>query len=167
MGETFIEVVPHPHSLLPRTTIPLSGNRLALHHATPQVDINCHGPDSLRKPWAPFRNRSDFEFAELVVNERLSRGGIQCALRGMHGPWSKDGSNITMNSADDLEKSLAAARKFVLGVRCHHFSVIQYLPRILFHISSLRQGVYLRCTTDKHMILNSIIVTLGSGFAPW
>lgn len=114
---TFIRIIPHPHD---KSSQPKD---IFLEGSWPdepdpgkhQTAANCP-PKPISKPWAPFRNRADFEFAESVVVPNLSKDWVNVQLRGINGGWSKDGTNITFKSYDHMEKSLAAARKFVVQV---------------------------------------------------
>ncbi|KZV79960.1 hypothetical protein EXIGLDRAFT_817958, partial [Exidia glandulosa HHB12029] len=104
----YIKIVYHPHSGRVDDIIRLDTES---SEPTNSVPIGTSPPDE--RPWAPFRSRADFEFAESAVNEKLSRKTVDTHLKGMHGPWSRSGSNISFQNHDDLRRSLDAARDFV------------------------------------------------------
>ncbi|KAJ7800250.1 hypothetical protein B0H14DRAFT_2529625 [Mycena olivaceomarginata] len=64
------------------------------------------------KPWAPFRTRADFEYAESVVLSNMERKWVNVQLAGIGGEWSNSPSNITFHNYDHTEKTLSAARTY-------------------------------------------------------
>lgn len=107
----YIKIVYHPHSGRQPLIVPLDGN-------TPAQTTNTakDAPQSGDRPWAPFRSRADFEFAESAVNEKMSHHAVDVHLQGMHGSWSRSGSNISFRNYDDLRRSLDAARDLITDV---------------------------------------------------
>lgn len=107
--QAYIKVVYHPHSGKAPEIVSLDSHT----PSGPAVAENTTLDD---RPWAPFRSRADFEFAESAVNEKLSRKAVDVHLTGMHGSWSRDGSNVSFRDYNDLRYSLDAARDFVTDV---------------------------------------------------
>ncbi|KAJ6550186.1 hypothetical protein B0H19DRAFT_1298710 [Mycena capillaripes] len=102
----YIKTVPHPHNESGTTSyVSLDG---AATHSQPSV------PSPAYKSWAPFRTRADFEYAESVVLPNMPRKYVDKQLAGMQGNWSNSPSNITFRNYEHMEKSLAAARKYVV-----------------------------------------------------
>jgi len=112
---TYIKIIHHPHSGITKPTIiPLEGNPIDDDSVIPSVFV----PQPVEKPWAPFRTRPDFEYAESVVRSRMNNKMIDAQLYGMHHGWAQ-GSNITFRNYADMEKSLRAARFCVVQVSLH------------------------------------------------
>lgn len=109
LPSTYIKIVPHPHSGEPAQIISLDGHTTSEPASTlrPQPDA---------KPWAPFRNRADFEFTESMVEGLSNKKLVDKHLQGMHGGWSRMGSNITFHNHRDMEDSLEAAASFFVPV---------------------------------------------------
>ncbi|KAJ7651757.1 hypothetical protein B0H17DRAFT_1215217 [Mycena rosella] len=100
ISKSYIKLVPHLHDKFSATSyISLDGG------ATPEAEA---------KPWAPFRTRADFEYAESVVSN-MERKWVNTQLSGMRGSWSDapSASNITFKNYDHMEKTLATARTYV------------------------------------------------------
>ncbi|KZV97954.1 hypothetical protein EXIGLDRAFT_810450, partial [Exidia glandulosa HHB12029] len=104
----YIKIVHHPHSGRPPDIIPLDDDV-----PTPAQPESVDATTRSDRPWAPFRSRADFEFAESAINDKLPRRTINVHLQGMHAGWSRDGSNISFETYEDLRRSLDAARDFV------------------------------------------------------
>jgi hypothetical protein len=116
---SYIKIVPHHHSLQRESrVIPLDGTAQAESNATAKMT---YAPKPLNKPWAPFRTRADFEYTETAVQGLLPKHLVDRQLSGIHGSWSKDGSQLTIRSWADMQRSLDAARQYSVQVRvtCH------------------------------------------------
>jgi len=107
---SFIEVFHHPHSGLHSPTRILLDNAPVLF-STPSTSTSVANA----KPWAPFRTRSDFEFTEQVVTKCMEKDTVNILLQGYHGKWGTT-TKLTLRGAQDVEESLAAARKFGIQV---------------------------------------------------
>ena len=108
----FIEVIYHPHNGNRTSTAIHLGASAEKQNASVKrgICIPLHG-----KPWAPFRTRSDFEFAEVAVTQGFTAPTVKTLLNGYHGRWA-DHSKITLRDNDSLQESLSAARTFVTQV---------------------------------------------------
>ncbi|EGO31125.1 hypothetical protein SERLADRAFT_432782 [Serpula lacrymans var. lacrymans S7.9] len=104
---TFIQVVHHPQSGKHDPVI------IPLDSVIPSADQGNHeaglGSALEIKPWAPFRNRADFEYAETAVKGLLSKAIVNTQLYGIHHGWA-DNTNITFRNYADIEKTLQVAR---------------------------------------------------------
>ncbi|KAJ7816411.1 hypothetical protein B0H14DRAFT_2602673 [Mycena olivaceomarginata] len=90
----YILTVPHPHSGLPATIIPLDRPTLPKTTRTFATGIN---PS---KPFAPFRCYADYDFTSNCVRHAKSKKQIQEELDALHGgKWARS----------DMEASLDAA----------------------------------------------------------
>ena len=107
----YIEVIHHPHSGKSPTIIPLDSRSPSEDHPS----LVFLRPNCLAKPWAPFRNHSDFEFTEEVINQGFPKKSINKLLQGFHGRWATN-TFLTFQNYKDLDQSMAAARKFVVQV---------------------------------------------------
>jgi hypothetical protein len=104
---TFIKIIHHPHSMVcDPTIIPLEGE-MAENRAQTTNSVFVQHTEPM--PWAPFRTRADFEYAESAVIGLLSKPIVDKQLQGINGSWAKR-SHITFRSYADLEKTLAASR---------------------------------------------------------
>jgi hypothetical protein len=109
---TFIKILHHPHSLVSEPTIvPLEGEDV--RNTAPVSPVFVQQAND--EPWAPFCNRSDFEYMETAIQGLLNRKIVDAQLRGINHDWAGD-SNITFRSHADMEKSLAAARTYDVEV---------------------------------------------------
>ncbi|KAJ7090711.1 hypothetical protein C8R44DRAFT_835939 [Mycena epipterygia] len=107
----YIKTIPHPHDESSKCSyISLDGGTLPTDNTAESAGVLNPGP----KPWAPFRSRADFEYAESVVLSNMERKWVNKQLAGIGGEWSNTPSNITFCNYDHMEKSLAAARKYVV-----------------------------------------------------
>ncbi|KAF8521655.1 hypothetical protein JB92DRAFT_3275059 [Gautieria morchelliformis] len=105
---TFLEIIHHPHSNQQTEFIFRD-----LPIPPPSEDYSRPQSNSTGKPWAPFRTRSDFEFAELVVQSAMKGSTVKRLLKGIRHDWTEPGSTkITFQNKVDFQKSMAAARKF-------------------------------------------------------
>ncbi|KAF8516875.1 hypothetical protein JB92DRAFT_3082636 [Gautieria morchelliformis] len=105
---TFLEIIHHPHSNQKTEFIFRD-----LPIPPPSEDCSRPQSNSTGKPWAPFRTRSDFEFAELVVQSAMKGSTVKRLLKGIRHDWTEPGSTkITFQNKVDFQKSMAAARKF-------------------------------------------------------
>lgn len=77
------------------------------------------------KPWAPFRTRPDFEYTETAIKGSLRPTEVNAQLAGIHGPWSKAGSNLTIHNHGEMLRSLAAAREYAVPV-CLSTCIIEH-----------------------------------------
>ncbi|KAF8583675.1 hypothetical protein K439DRAFT_1617303 [Ramaria rubella] len=72
-------------------------------------------PVNSDKPWAPFRNRADFEFAQLAVKEGLHSTTIKELLNGIKNRWTNIGqSRLTFKGKADFNDSFAFARNYIV-----------------------------------------------------
>ncbi|KIJ29756.1 hypothetical protein M422DRAFT_188008, partial [Sphaerobolus stellatus SS14] len=112
--ESFIEIRYHPHSgNLNTTIIPLNNPQ----EKEPGSNTGCV-LSSITKPWAPFRTRANFEFAEDMVKSGLHSESIKKLLEGFNGRWATQ-TLISMKNFADFQDSLAAARHFSVQ---YHFT---------------------------------------------
>ncbi|KAJ7347921.1 hypothetical protein DFH08DRAFT_808700 [Mycena albidolilacea] len=114
----YIKTVPHPHNESGTTSyILLDGGDLPGDTPGPE-QVAAHPQPSVPSPackaWAPFRTRADFEYAESVVLPNMPRKWVDTQLAGIQAGWSNSPSNITFRNYEHMEKSLAAARKYVV-----------------------------------------------------
>lgn len=110
----FIKIIHHPDSGVNEpTTIPLESQDAVPFE--PEHHIFTCQPYA--KPWAPFRSREDFEYAETAVKGLLSKDIVNLQLLGLQGRWAES-TRITFRSYTDMEKSLAAARQYGVQVCC-------------------------------------------------
>jgi len=65
--------------------------------------------DTSEKPWAPFRTRADFEYAEMAIKGLLSKNIVDSQLRGINNHWAEK-SKIKFQTYADMERTLAIAR---------------------------------------------------------
>lgn len=133
----------HPHSALPSTISHYPGvqhgTRLA---ARPSMDTsrpassskdsaNANDSElssdseshSRRRPWHPWNELLDFEFAELALDAHLNEAQITKLLSIIH-KVAKDEGKFTLHSYVDLQKSWEAAQVLTTPVR--RFSLIIY-----------------------------------------
>ncbi|KAF8520305.1 hypothetical protein JB92DRAFT_3285845 [Gautieria morchelliformis] len=105
---TFLEIIHHPHSNQQTEFIFRD-----LPIPPPSEDCSRPQSNSTGKPWAPLHTRSDFEFAELVVQSAMKGSTVKRLLKGIRHDWTEPGSTkITFQNKVDFQKSMAAARKF-------------------------------------------------------
>lgn len=150
---TFIEVIPHPHSGVPRTIVPLDGNG-------PPSEAQAEALlEQLQRPWAPFRTRADFEYTATAVAGGLSDDIVNLQLKGITGPWSVAGSMLTINSAAEMAASLAAAREYVVRVRLF----LNPRSHLISAFASFRPVKSALILKGRHIHFNFNIVTLGNG----
>ncbi|KAJ7201091.1 hypothetical protein GGX14DRAFT_659051 [Mycena pura] len=115
VSEFYIKIVPHSHKEGATTSyISLDGGTVP--GATPEdtATPNKFAARPTAKPWAPFRTRADFGYAESVVLPNMPRKWVDAQLEGIGGDWSNARSNITFCNYDHMEKTLAAARKYAI-----------------------------------------------------
>ncbi|KIJ31648.1 hypothetical protein M422DRAFT_266678 [Sphaerobolus stellatus SS14] len=113
--ESFIEIRYHPHSgNLNTTIIPLNNPQ----EKEPGSNTGCVLSSISAKPWAPFRTRADFEFAEEMVKSGLHSESIRKLLEGFNGRWATQ-TLISMKNFANFQDSLAAARHFSVQ---YHFT---------------------------------------------
>jgi hypothetical protein len=60
------------------------------------------------KPWAPFRTREDFEFAELAQDARMTKPQVN-KLIGLFRRCIESGDSFTLSSYDEMQKTLMVA----------------------------------------------------------
>lgn len=110
-GRMFIEIEYHPHSGLDKTIISLD-TAASIPSTTPRPrrSIVPQG----RHPWAPFRSRADFEWAETMYQS--SPDNIKKQLNGIHGSWNPHGTAITIKTPDELRAYLEKAHHYVVEV---------------------------------------------------
>jgi hypothetical protein len=115
-----IKIIHHPDSGVNEpTVIPLESQDAVPYE--PEHRVFMDQPYS--KPWAPFRSREDFEYAETAIKGLLNKDTVNRQLLGLQGRWAES-TKITFRSYADMEKSLAAARQYGVQV-CHSFHVLQ------------------------------------------
>jgi hypothetical protein len=113
LPESYIKIVPHPHSSnTDITIIPLASNASPSSVATAFVPI----PET--RPWAPFQMLADFEYTETAIQGLLSEDLVNKQLAGFSKKWSIGGSHLTIHSYKDMQESLARAREY--GVQVSH-----------------------------------------------
>lgn len=109
--ESFIEIRHHPHSGKFNSTIISLDNpqENQLGSSTGYVLSSISA-----KPWAPFRTRADFEFAEMVKSGLHFRS-IKKLLEGFNRCWATQ-TLLSIKNYADFQDSLAAARHFSIQV---------------------------------------------------
>ncbi|GJE89869.1 hypothetical protein PsYK624_059800 [Phanerochaete sordida] len=125
LPETYIKLVYHPHSGIEQpAVIPLdSAQASSPIDETAQLLRRWAQLEKCMKPWAPFRTRADFEYAESVVKGTLGDGIVDLQLRGMRNGWCEH-SNITFQNHDGLRESLAAAHIFTVKFQTGSVSAV-------------------------------------------
>jgi len=68
------------------------------------------------EPWAPFRTREDFEFAEMVLEAGMTRGQVKALIKLFHKCIKNEGS-FTISKYKDLEKTFKVASNRLAKVR--------------------------------------------------
>jgi hypothetical protein len=101
-----LKVQYHPLSKIPDKMIEFSEGVPTLH-----ISIK---PPPAPQPWAPFRSRADFEFAELVTSDHLSAASIQAHIR-LH--QQSPHPSISFQSVGDLERVRTQASKLITAVK--------------------------------------------------
>jgi hypothetical protein len=111
---TFIEIIHHPHSGILEPEFIFCD----LPSASPATDLPLLTQHQLlEKPWAPFRTRADFEFAETMVQSAAHKDTIKKLIKGIRYRWTDPGhSHITFRNLKDYTQSLNVARTFVVPV---------------------------------------------------
>ncbi|KAK6971572.1 hypothetical protein R3P38DRAFT_3413228 [Favolaschia claudopus] len=107
-GRMYIEIQYHPHSGLESKIISLDAATPTQPTAAPRPQQSIV-PRS-RRPWAPFQNRADFEWAETMYQN--SPDNIKKQLKGIHGSWNPRGTDITIKTPDELQIYLEKARQY-------------------------------------------------------
>ena len=78
------------------------------------------------EPWAPFRTREDFEFAELALETGMTRGQVNAMIKLFHKCIEEGGSFTIKNHkdmADTFEKAsnrLAKVWQLIAAHCLHH-----------------------------------------------
>lgn len=54
------------------------------------------------EPWAPFRTREDFEFAEIALKTGMTRGQIDAMIKLFHRCIEKGEGNFTISNHKDM-----------------------------------------------------------------
>lgn len=117
VSATYLEIIHHPHSGISEPEyifrdLPTLGEDLSNNLQTTSRHTK---PGA--KPWAPFRSRADFEFAEIAVKERFKTQTIGTMLGRIKDDWTNPGhTRLTFHDLDDYKQSLAFARKYVVQV---------------------------------------------------
>lgn len=115
LPETYIKIIPHPHSAgagAHTKIIPLDLSDMNAHAPLP------FNPAPESRPWAPFRTRADFEYTETAVTGLLSKNLVNKQLAGFNNHWSTGGSRLTIATYKDMQNSLSKARQYVVQVSC-------------------------------------------------
>ncbi|KAF8582420.1 hypothetical protein K439DRAFT_1351404 [Ramaria rubella] len=106
----YIKVLHHPHSGKSSATV------IPLDRPIPTTQLNQSPFTACKsdcKPWAPFRNCANFEFAEEAVTQGFHAETVDKLLAGYHGHWASH-TNLMLHTNKDLQKYCAAACKFVV-----------------------------------------------------
>ena len=77
-------------------------------------------PQAEPRPWAPFKNITDFEYTETAVLGLLPKWIIDKQLAGFSSTWA-EGSHLTIKSFSDMDKVLSRARKYYVQVSSQFF----------------------------------------------
>ncbi|VDC05924.1 unnamed protein product [Peniophora sp. CBMAI 1063] len=107
----YILIRPHPHASGKanpspddlkdlQQIIPLDGQPAT--NSSRAIPATCSVLPGMSAPWAPFRSRVDFEWFETVYDE-LKPDKIKRQLNGLHSSWSKNGTNISFQTYDDVQ----------------------------------------------------------------
>ncbi|KAJ7875714.1 hypothetical protein B0H14DRAFT_2568563 [Mycena olivaceomarginata] len=118
----YIETIPHPHNDSAAASYISLDNGVT--PGGPPEDPDAPSKPFVAqpayKPWAPFRTRADFEYAESVVLPNMERKWVDVQLAGIAGEWSNSPSNITFRNYAHMEKTLAAARTYRVQFQTGH-----------------------------------------------
>ena len=68
------------------------------------------------EPWAPFRTREDFEFAEMVLEAGMTRGQVKALIKLFHKCLKKEGS-FTISKYKEMEETFKVASNRLAKVR--------------------------------------------------
>lgn len=116
----FIEFISHPSSGTQPTYISLDGLPTP-NSSTTILTIATNASSVTPVPWAPYRTRPDFEYAETVVDTPKRKEIVDRELRALDpargGSWAPNGTAITFRSYRDVRVSLDAAKEYAVGVR--------------------------------------------------
>ena len=105
-----MKVIPHPHSVNSEVKIiPLTGQSASSESVK-------YVPESVSKPWAPFRTLTDFEYTETAIQGLLSKDLIDKQLAGFHKGWHTGESHLTIHNYCDMQESLRKARAYIVQV---------------------------------------------------
>ena len=123
---TFLEIIHHPHSGISDPEFKFRD--------LPSDCLTTEVPTVARclkgSPWAPFRTRADFEFAETVIQAATHAKTIDRLIKGIRNHWTDPGhSQITFRNVKHFNQSMKAARKFVVQV---YFSL--FLQEMFFFL---------------------------------
>ena len=78
-------------------------------------DSDCNAM-SEPEPWAPFKTREDFEFAEMVLEAGMTRGQVKALIKLFHKCIKKEGS-FTISKYKDMENTFKVASNRLAKVR--------------------------------------------------
>ncbi|KAG6823709.1 hypothetical protein H0H92_009286, partial [Tricholoma furcatifolium] len=116
LPDVYIKIVPHPHSSLPATIIPLDT-------ATASLPTSTYHAKPSDKPWAPFRTLEDFEVTEFAVRSLLKKDQINTLLQGVNHRWTSGKTKVTLQNYEDMQKSLDHARNYIVKFKSGEVSV--------------------------------------------
>jgi hypothetical protein len=114
---TYLEIIHHPHSGISEPEYIFRDLPVPEEDLSDDLQTTSRHTKPGAKPWAPFRSRADFEFAEIAVQERLKTKTIGTLLGRIKNDWTDPGhTRVTFHDLDDYSQSLAFARKYVVQV---------------------------------------------------
>lgn len=114
LPDTYIKIIPHPHSINTEATIvPLVSNNTSSPSSRAEKTF-VPAPES--RPWAPFRTLADFEYTETAVTGMLSGDLVNKQLAGFNDKWSIGGTHLTIRTYKDMQESLGKAREYGIQV---------------------------------------------------
>ncbi|KAH9955792.1 hypothetical protein BGW80DRAFT_1188200 [Lactifluus volemus] len=100
--QEYLKIVPHPHSRDPTTQIIL---------LTSSKETLAFQPKPSVRPWAPFKNLVDFEYAETATKGLLSKKLVNTQLARINSTWAL-GSFLSIKNHRDMERVLSKARTY-------------------------------------------------------
>lgn len=113
LPDIYLKIVPHPHSANTEAQIiPLTGQCTSYKSSA----LHTYIPESVRKPWAPFRTLADFEYTETAVQGLLNKDLVNRQLAGFHKGWYTGKSYLTIKNYNDMQESLSKAQAYVVQV---------------------------------------------------
>ncbi|KAK7456407.1 hypothetical protein VKT23_010655 [Stygiomarasmius scandens] len=110
----FIRISTHPTASISDQFVSLD-NLAVPNESAPDTNTVPIPSKPLQCPWAPFRTRADFEYAEIAVCSKLPKEAVDAQLHGIHTDWAEN-AKITLRDYSDMIQSLTAARHVSLKV---------------------------------------------------
>lgn len=102
---------------------PSSGRKpevFAFEEFTRAVQENTYPADP--EPWAPFKTREDFEFAELARETGMTKGQINALIRLFHQCIENGKDSFTLSGYNEMHETLKVASERLPKVCCMFFA---------------------------------------------